>query len=77
MGLRTSLMGFRAGLLLRRANRKRHRQLAAELANYSSHADLNELYAVLKTYPDGQTTEIRQILCQQHAYRTWTASRSR
>jgi len=77
MGLRTSLTMFRARLPLRRANRQRHRELAAELANYASHADLHELYAVLKTYPDGQTTEIRQILCQQQAYRTWVASRSR
>jgi hypothetical protein len=77
MELRARLIAFRAGLLLRRANRRRRRRLAAELATYTSQADLDELYAVLKTYPDGQTHEIRQILCEQQAYRIWTASRAR
>ena len=36
-----------------------------------------ELHAVLKTYSDAQTEEIRQILCRQQAYRNWTATRTR
>jgi hypothetical protein len=73
MRLQTRVLVFRAGLLLRRANRRRHRQLAAELATYRSQADLNDLCALLDTYPDGQTHEIRQILGQQQWPRTWTA----
>jgi hypothetical protein len=76
MRLRSRLLLFRAGLLLRRANHRRRRQLAAELATYTSQADLNDLYALLDTYPDGQTDEIRQILCQQQSYRIWTAHRA-
>jgi hypothetical protein len=72
MELWTRLMVFRAEVVLRRANRRRRRQLAA----YSSQADLDDLYAVLNTYPDGQTHEIRQILSRQQAYRTWSASRT-
>lgn len=74
MELRTRLLVFRAGLLLRRANRRRRRQLAAELATYRSHADLNDLYGVLATYPDEQTEEIRQILWQQQKSRMWKAN---
>ncbi|GAA0519028.1 hypothetical protein Ade02nite_80030 [Paractinoplanes deccanensis] len=65
MELRTRLLIFRCDYLLRRANHRRRRRLAAELASYTSHAELNELYAVLDTYPDGQTHEIRQILRAQ------------
>jgi hypothetical protein len=74
MNLWIRLLLFRAEFLLRRANRRRRRQLAAELATYTSHADLNDLYAVLDTYPDGQTGEIRQILRQQQMHRISTAS---
>jgi hypothetical protein len=72
MELRTRILVFRAGLLLRRANRRRRRRLAAELAGYTSHAALNDLSALLDTYPDGQTQEIRQILGQQQILRAWT-----
>ena len=65
MRLRSSLLMIRAGLLLRRANRLRRRRLTAELATYRSEADRNDLYALLETYPDGQTQEIRQILGRQ------------
>jgi hypothetical protein len=71
------MLVFQAGLLLRVANRRRRRQLEAELGTYSSHADLNDLCALLDTYPDAQTQEIRQILCRQQTHRTWTAGGSR
>jgi hypothetical protein len=77
MELRTRLLVFRAELLLRRANRRRRRQLEAELATYTSQADLNDLCALLDTYPDAQTEEIRQILCWQQMRRTWTAGGAR
>jgi hypothetical protein len=73
MELRTRMLVFRAGLMLRRANRRRRRQLTAELAGYTSHAALNDLSALLDTYPDGQTQEIRQILAGQQVQRLWTA----
>jgi hypothetical protein len=76
MELWTHLTVFRAELLLRQANRRRRRQLAAGLAMYTSQADLDELHAILGTYPDEQTHEIRQILCQQQAYRIWSTSRA-
>ncbi|MEU8820838.1 hypothetical protein [Actinoplanes sp. NPDC048796] len=65
MELRTRLLILRCDFLLRRANRKRRRRLAAELAMYRNHGELNDLYALLDTYPDGQTYEIRQILYDQ------------
>ena len=77
MDLRTRHLVFQAALLLRRANSRRRRQLEAELATYTSHADLNDLYALLDTYPDGQTHEIREILWQQRAHRMWTENRAR
>jgi hypothetical protein len=69
MQLQSWLLVVRAGIRLRRANRLRRRQLAAELAGYRSEADLNDLFALLESYPDGQTQEIRQILCQQQLRR--------
>ena len=75
MELRARLLVIRVGLLLRAANRRRRRKLGAELAAFVSHADLNDLHAVLATYPDGQTREIRQILQRQQASLMWTAYR--
>jgi hypothetical protein len=75
MGIKTRLLVFRAGRLLRGANRRRRRQLAADLGTYTSEADLNDLYAILATYPDEQTDEIRDLLCRQSAHRLWTGRR--
>jgi hypothetical protein len=72
MELRTRMLVFQAGLLLRRANHRRRRKLEAELATYTSQADLNDLCALLDTYPDAQTQEIRQILGRQQMHRSWT-----
>jgi hypothetical protein len=77
MELRIRLLVFRAGRVLRRANRRRRQRLAAELATYTSPADLNDLWALIDTYPDGQTQEIRQILWEQQVRRTWTAGGTR
>jgi hypothetical protein len=75
MEFRSRLFVFRAGLLLRAADRQRRRRLGAELSAYASHADLNDLHALLDTYPDGQTYEIRQILERQQAGRMWATRR--
>jgi|1186.fasta_scaffold428094_2 hypothetical protein len=77
MRLHAQLLMIRATLLLRRANRRRRRQLAAELGTYRTGPELNDLYALLETYPDGQTSEIREILARQQAARFWTANRVR
>jgi hypothetical protein len=69
MRLQRALLMFRAGLLLRRANGLRRRRLAAELATYRSESDLNDLCALLDGYPEGQTHEIREILCRQQLRR--------
>ncbi|XVU21428.1 hypothetical protein ACQPZJ_29660 [Actinoplanes sp. CA-054009] len=65
MELRARLLILRCDYLLRRANHRRRRRLAAELATYRGHDELNDLHALLDTYPDGQTHEIRQILHEQ------------
>ena len=77
MDLQTRHLVLQATHLLRKANRRRRRQLEAELATYTSNSDLNDLYALLETYPDGQTQEIREILGQQQMRRMWTANRMR
>jgi hypothetical protein len=77
MRLRTNLVVLRAALLLRRANRRRRRQLMAELAAYSTEADLNDLCALLDTYPDGQTHELREILYRQWQQRMWSTGQAR
>jgi len=73
MYLRTRVLTLRAELLLRRESRRRRRRLVAELAAYRSPGELNDLYALLETYPDAQTQEIRQILCYQQTRRLWRA----
>jgi hypothetical protein len=69
MDLSTRFVMCQAARLVRKANRRRRQQLAAELATYTSDADLNDLYALLDAYPDGQTSEIREILGQQQIRR--------
>ncbi len=69
MRLRAHLLVLRSEMLLRAANRGRRRRLTAELATYVGHAELNDLHALLDTFPDGQTHEIRHILRRQQAHR--------
>ena len=72
MDLRSRLLVFRAEIVLRRANRRRRRQLEAELGTYTSQSDLNDLYGLLDAYPDNQTQEIRDILAGQKMRRPGT-----
>jgi hypothetical protein len=72
MDLRSRLLVFRAEIVLRRANRRRRRQLEAELGTYTSQSDLNDLYGLLDAYPDNQTQEIRDILAGQQMRRPGT-----
>ena len=74
MGLRARLVTLRAEHLLRRADRQRRRQLRAELGSYTSQADLDDLYATLASYPDGDTHEIREVLGRRRSRRrVWRA----
>ena len=72
MDVRSRLLVFRAEIVLRRANRRRRRQLEAELATYTTQSDVDDLYGLLDTYPDNQTQEIRDILAEQRMRRAWT-----
>ena len=72
MDVRSRLLVFRAEIVLRRANRRRRRQLEAELATYRTQSDLNDLFGLLDTYPDNQTQEIRDILAEQQMRRPRT-----
>jgi hypothetical protein len=72
MDLRSRFLVFRAEIVLRRANRRRRRQLQAELATYRTQSDINDLCALLDSYPDSQTQEIRDILADQQMRRRWT-----
>jgi hypothetical protein len=71
MDVRSRLLVFRAERVVRRANRRRRRQLQAELATYSTPADVNDLCCLLDSYPDAQTQEIRDILAEQQMRRPW------
>ena len=50
---------------LARAWGGRDDQLAAELSQYTTHAELVDLEAVLDRYPDEDTAEIREILADR------------
>ena len=65
MRLRSRLLVWRAGILLRAANRRRRRRLIAELADYRTPAEIDDLWALLESYPPGQTQELRDVLAAQ------------
>ena len=65
MRLRSRVLVWRAGILLRAANRRRRRRLVAELAGYRTPAEIDDLWALLEAYPPGQTQELRAILAGQ------------
>jgi hypothetical protein len=46
----------------RRADRVERRRLAAELADYTTQAERNDLNALLDTYPDHEVAPIRELL---------------
>ena len=50
-----------------RAERAHHRQLAAELAAYSSPSDRTEIESIIERYSDEETRELRGILAVQAA----------
>ncbi len=70
MSLAATILVWRATRAVRVANTRRRRELAAELADYSSEADRQDLEAILDRHPDGVTAEMRDILAHQ---RMWAA----
>lgn len=65
MDLTARLLVRRARAEVRRAERLRLRRLRAELAAFTSEADLRDLEATLERCPDGLTAEVRGILADQ------------
>ncbi len=61
MDMRSRVLVWRTGRLLRRENLRRRRVLRRELASYSP-AELMDLEAVIERYPPGRTHELRSML---------------
>ena len=56
------------GAVSRRSSRtpgRRARELAADLEQYTTHAELLDLHAILDRYDDNETAEIHSILATQ------------
>lgn len=65
MDVRSRVLVWRTGLLLRRANHRRRAALKRELAAYSTPAELAELEAIVARYPAEKTREVRSFLVAQ------------
>ena len=52
----------------RRAARRERRALEAELATYTTAAELDDLSAVLERHTDAEAAEIRRILDRKRTY---------
>lgn len=61
MDVQSRMLLWRTGVLLRRENLRRRRQLRRELACYTP-TELVDLEAVIERYPLGQTHELRSML---------------
>ena len=69
--MRSRMLVWRTGVLLRRENLRRRRLLRRELASYTPR-ELLDLEAVIERYPLGQTHELRSILSTQRLQRAWS-----
>jgi hypothetical protein len=65
MNLAARILVLRARREVRAAARQRRKRLESELAQYATQAQRDDLLATLDRYPDGQTSELRQILTAQ------------
>jgi hypothetical protein len=65
MDVRSRVLLWRTGALLRRANHRRRATLRRELAAYSTPAELADLEAIVERYPADQTRELRSLLAAQ------------
>jgi hypothetical protein len=62
MGLRARHLEWQAELVLRRAARRRRRQLARELAEYRTAAERDDLLAAVERCPSPGREEVRRLL---------------
>ena len=74
MDIWSRVLVWRAGMELRRANRRRRGTLRRELASYTP-KELLDLEAVIERYPQGQTHELRAMLASQRLQRAWARQR--
>ena len=63
MRMSARFLVFRAGRLLRRAERERRADLARQLSGYTP-AQRRDLLATLDRYPDSATHELREVICR-------------
>lgn len=73
--VRSRVLLWRTGVLLRRANHRRRVTLRRELAAYSTPAELADLEAIVERYPVEQTREVRSLLAAQRlrtTRRSWS-----
>jgi hypothetical protein len=71
MDMRSRMLVWRTGVLLRRENLRRRRLLRRELASYTP-AELVDLEAVIERYPLGQTHELRSMVGELRLQRQWS-----
>jgi hypothetical protein len=62
MDVRAGVLVIRTRRILRTADRVRRRRLHRELSAYTTRRDLDDIYAVLARFRDGQTRELREVL---------------
>ena len=74
MNIRSRVLVWHTGLLLRRANHQRRSVLRRELATYTPR-ELLDLEAVIERYPLGQTHELRSMLSAQRLQQAWSRPR--
>jgi hypothetical protein len=64
MDIWSRVLVWRAGMMLRRANRRRRCALRRELSSYTPR-ELVDLEAAIERYPLGQTRELRSMVAAQ------------
>jgi hypothetical protein len=64
MDVRARVLVMRTSRLVRAANRERRRRLRSELSTYTTHRELDDVYAVLARCSDAQTRELREVLAR-------------
>ncbi len=78
MSLSAQVLIARARAATRHTARERRKQLERELGGYHSASDLRDFEAMLDSYPDGVTWELRDILAaqaQRRRQQRWPAMR--
>ncbi|WP_088282805.1 hypothetical protein [Kineosporia sp. A_224] len=74
MNLRHRVVLLRAHLVVARAERRWHREVARDLGGCTTQRDRNDLLAALDRYPDAETRVYREILTRQASPARWPAT---